>query len=387
MNLFCNRFLRPLILLTFLSCISLGIPCEAKKKHRHKKVPSYHSLQDFKGLDPYVDQPLWMKQQIASDLEGLKPADISSTTYDQFLKSYAEAGHHLLLVRYVIKKQVLSIHSLLSPEEERMDGVSTRLDWMNKAMEQLTKTTLLPDVDFIVSLHDSLDINLPVPIFVFAKNPKISPSNILIPDFEALRGHEVSLYDQANKIYPWSKKNNLCFFRGSLTGPSEALQGNFLEIPRVKAVTFSHRYPNLIDARITCGHCKEQKAKYPDYFGSSVTLVGHWPYKYQLLVDGNSCAYSRAYWQLFSNCVIIKQISDNIQWYYGALKPFEHYIPVNNDLSDLIQKMQWAHEHDEESQQISQRAQTFAKENLTHYRVMQYLHQVLVEYANIQSSQ
>ena len=31
------------------------------------------------------------------------------------------------------------------------------------------------------------------------------------------------------------------------------------------------------------------------------------------------------------------------------LKPFEHYIPVKHDLSDLLDQIEWAKTHDEEA--------------------------------------
>jgi hypothetical protein len=37
------------------------------------------------------------------------------------------------------------------------------------------------------------------------------------------------------------------------------------------------------------------------------------------------------------------------------LRPFEHYIPVLPDLSDLVQKIEWANENPEEAWLIQQR--------------------------------
>ena len=40
-------------------------------------------------------------------------------------------------------------------------------------------------------------------------------------------------------------------------------------------------------------------------------------------------------------------------WEY-ELEPFTHYVPVNADLSDLVEKIEWARENDEEARAIAQ---------------------------------
>ncbi len=107
-------------------------------------------------------------------------------------------------------------------------------------------------------------------------------------------------------------------------------------------------------------------------------------YKYQLLIDGNTCAYTRAIWQLFSNCVIFKQESPAIQWFYRALIPYIHYIPLNPDLSDLIETVHWARKHDDIMEDISNEAQAFANANLRYSHILQYVYLLLKQYAELQ---
>ena len=37
-----------------------------------------------------------------------------------------------------------------------------------------------------------------------------------------------------------------------------------------------------------------------------------------------------------------------VHYFYSKLEPWNHYVPLNRDLSDVVGKMQWAREHDEE---------------------------------------
>jgi hypothetical protein len=176
-------------------------------------------------------------------------------------------------------------------------------------------------------------------------------------------------------------------WRGAMTGGIFTPQ-NFLNYPRSKAITASLQFPLLINARfvglVQCEDCAEIERLYPQYFAESMGIAPQIAYKYQLLIDGNSCAYSRAYWQLFSNCVTFKQESPAVQWYYADLKPYVHYIPLQNDLSDLVEKLQWAKDHDREALQISRQAQEFAKEHLSRESVLQYVYLLLKEYAALQ---
>ena len=45
--------------------------------------------------------------------------------------------------------------------------------------------------------------------------------------------------------------------------------------------------------------------------------------------------------------VILKQDSPYYEHFYKDLKPYEHYIPVKRDLSDLEEKIIWARENDD----------------------------------------
>lgn len=70
-------------------------------------------------------------------------------------------------------------------------------------------------------------------------------------------------------------------------------------------------------------------------------------YKYQINIDGTVAAYRLPY-LLAGNSVVLKQDSTYYEHFYNELQPWKHYIPFKSDLSDLLEKLQWAKEHDEE---------------------------------------
>lgn len=329
-----------------------------------------------------------MLEQIHADLAPLKAAEIKRPALDQFVREYRNKNEGWLLVRVIIRSNHITIQNLNLPTINDIIGLrQMRLEWMRLAFHRLAQTVALPNADLILSLNDCDDTVFPVPIFGFAKNPQVGIKTILIPDFEALVGNEhfLQAVHSGNERYSWSQKRNQSVFRGNLTGGSFNHE-NFLEFPRSKAVSLSLQFPHLIDARFSyCPGWEIFKSRYEDYFASRLSVEEQVAYKYQLLIDGNSCAYSRAYWQMFSNCVILKQSSNNIQWFYRPLLPFVHYIPIKEDMSDLPERIDWALKNDAEAQKISLQAQDFARNNLTYARVMQYLYLLLVEYAALQN--
>ena len=109
----------------------------------------------------------------------------------------------------------------------------------------------------------------------------------------------------------------------------------------------------------------------------------HIQFKYQILVDGNTCTFSRAYWQMLSNCVIFKQKSTHVQWYYKGLLPYVHYVPVKENSSDLTRKINWAKKHDKKMLRISKNATAFVQENLSKDEVNKYLYCLFTEYEKL----
>ena len=71
-------------------------------------------------------------------------------------------------------------------------------------------------------------------------------------------------------------------------------------------------------------------------------------------------------------------------YFYGELIPWKHYIPVKNDLSDLLAKISWAKQNDEKAKEIAQNGRAFVQENLKPNDILNYCHKVLVKYASLQ---
>ncbi len=374
--------------------VLFSFPCHAGHKHKHKGHKKNKSSKVHSEVNPLIDNaeffrrlkdeapPQWMLEQINEDLTSFYESGVSTGGLDRLMLLDTANGSPRLLERVrVLNNQVeMTHHSSTHP------AASPRIGILVGAIKKLAQGLTLPDVDFIITMHDALDNQeLSVPVFAFAKKPNLSPKIILIPDFESLGGREALIREvhKANAEHPWFSKLYRSVWRGSRTGGDFTLS-NFLEFPRSKAVTLSLMSPRLIDARFETPDQKDPQLRaYPDYFGNRLSIKDQIKYKYQLLIDGNSCAYSGGFWRLFSNCVILKQSSESIQWYYRAIHPNVHFLPVNSDMSNLAEVIQWAMAHDEETKKVSEQAQAFANENLTDFRILQYLYHLLLGYAKL----
>jgi len=45
---------------------------------------------------------------------------------------------------------------------------------------------------------------------------------------------------------------------------------------------------------------------------------------------------------------VLKQDSQYYEFFYKQLKPYEHYIPLKANLNDVLDRIQWAKDHDAE---------------------------------------
>ena len=273
----------------------------------------------------------------------------------------------------------------------RINRYTTENKLSNIFFQVLADKYPLPSIDFILSLDDCYDDEekKPIPIFVMARN-RASLGRILIPDFEVCKLEEMEKLRQTckriAKKFPWSKKNSRIFWRGSSTGASITLQ-NYTELPRFKLTSYSNRYPWL-DARFTqfvqgSPEVYEAMALGGNGLSRHVSIKNHFAYKYLLDIDGNSCTFSRCRWILLSNSTLLKPASQNIQWYYKTLKPYIHYVPLREDLSDLQEVYQWLTTHDDEARRISLEGQRLAKSLFSKTNIEKYVVTLFNEYADI----
>lgn len=227
--------------------------------------------------------------------------------------------------------------------------------------------------------------------FLPTPQKKTAKKIVLFPDFSTLKPksakdkpycwkHIVKQVFKANDKYPWSKKESIMFWRG---GPTDQGRWNRNPLnakkpsPRNRIVKLSKKALGKIDAEFTL------PGKSKDPFQSSI--MEQIKYKYQIALDGNICTFPGYQWRLLSNCTVFKQQSNDMTWFYRALKPYKHYIPVKHDLSDLKQKIKWADDYPNKAKKIAKNGMHFAKRNLMPVDICLYIYLLIQKYASLQN--
>jgi len=99
-------------------------------------------------------------------------------------------------------------------------------------------------------------------------------------------------------------------------------------------------------------------------------------YKYILNIDGSVTAF-RLSAELAFGSVILKVDSDYKIWYLDLLKPYIHYIPINRDLSDLKEKIEWCKQNQDKCRSISINSRKFYLEYINKEKIMDYIENTL----------
>ncbi|KAF7649885.1 hypothetical protein LDENG_00134430, partial [Lucifuga dentata] len=251
----------------------------------------------------------------------------------------------------------------------------------------LTRKVRLPDVEFYINVGDwPMEMrkpdSSPGPVPILSWCGSIDTRDIVLPTYEVthsmletMRGVTIDLLSvQGHTGPPWANKTEQGFFRGRDSREE-----------RLHLVSLSKKNPELLDAGITAWFFFRDREK---SVGKS-SLVGFFDffkYKYQVNVDGTVAAYRFPYLML-GNSLVLKQDSPYYEYFYSLLKAGTHYIPVRRNLSDLIQKIKWAKENDDEAQKIAKAGQAMARELLQPSRLYCYYYKVLQMYSERQLGQ
>lgn len=96
--------------------------------------------------------------------------------------------------------------------------------------------------------------------------------------------------------------------------------------------------------------------------------------KYGVLLDIGGAGWSgRLKFLLFSNRPVLVVDRVYVDYFYEDLKPFEHYVPVKSDLSDLLESHDWIRDNPEKARRIAENAREFAVKNFDRDAVLQRL--------------
>jgi hypothetical protein len=87
---------------------------------------------------------------------------------------------------------------------------------------------------------------------------------------------------------------------------------------------------------------------------------------HSMLIDVEGYGFSsRVKYLLWSRRPLLLVDREHKEYYYKWLVPWEHYIPVRRDMSDLVEKTRWCLDNYDRAKRISENAYEFSKKHLT----------------------
>lgn len=303
----------------------------------------------------------------------------------------------------------------------------TNVSNIKNFFEELCLYRKVPDIDFFVNKRDFplLSKNKTEPYYdIWGKNkplvsheydtylPILSMSkteefaDILLPtheDWARVQQNHNGIYftdsrveqkEEEDKNISFLNKKPTAVFRGSSTGDGLTIETN----TRLKAAFLSLQNKvdpiddvPYLDCGITKWNVRVKKLdetsniqviepeSFPfglvDYMSLSEQEMR---YKYILHIDGHVSAF-RLSMLLSLNCVILIVESKWKVWYSDLLIPYEHYIPIKSDLSDVYEQIQWCKEHDEMCELIAYNAMEFASKYLGKEGMFDYTQKMLID--------
>lgn len=179
----------------------------------------------------------------------------------------------------------------------------------------------------------------------------------------------------------WNKKTDTrAVFRGGPTGCGYTEKTNArIRIANIKSP--------LLDAGITVNPGSKtidsRSLRFDPKYGLGIMNTGIAPasfitmddqskYKYIVHIDGNVSAY-RLLLSLSTGSLILRVESEYTSWLDAYLRPWLHFIPVNADLSNLLEIIEWCRDNDTQCSTIARTAMNFANTMRTRENILSAL--------------
>jgi hypothetical protein len=295
----------------------------------------------------------------------------------------------------------------------------TNVPVMKNMLEELCEKRDIPDIEFFINRRDfpiikkdktepyhniwnseeqplvSHNYEKYMPIFSMSNTDKYG--DLLIPthdDWIRIQNKEDKWFPPSCRYYDdkyvkWDdKKYNKAVFRGSSTGCGVTIETN----TRLKLANMMNdeKMREYLDVGITKWNIRPRKLIGEDYLKIIETdklpikLTNYLStqeqsyYKYIINIDGNVSAF-RLSLELSLGSVILLVKSEWKIWYSNLLKEYEHYVPIKEDLSDLIKQIEWCRNNDKECEKIANNARNFYEKYLMKDGCLDYLQKLLIE--------
>jgi len=197
-----------------------------------------------------------------------------------------------------------------------------------------------------------------------------SEKQVLLPDTHFFRDRGYANTDAfaANNPIDWNARSDDIIWRGGANGLGHwTVDEATVTLPGVmQRLHMAHKCTSLdIDFRFVTkpGRHDYHPLKRAGFIGDYVPSHDWGAKKYAIDIDGYTNAWSNFMQRLKLGCCVLKVDSPfkYRQWYYDRIQPWEHFVPIKSDLSDLQQQVDWVRTNPEKAREIASNGQSFAR--------------------------
>ena len=189
------------------------------------------------------------------------------------------------------------------------------------------------------------------------------PRAFLMPlDDETFESGAIVTVLKRASLPAWEDRKPIAYWRGCLSG-------GYAPTRRTQTIWELYDFPHA-DVKLTRVHrplanpLHQGRLIFEEdtrFYDDTRDIAEHVKHKYILIIDGN-CIASAHQWVFASGSVpIMITHPGNDWWFRKYLKPMVHYVPINYDLSDLKEKIEWLVLNDDKAKEIADNAMEFAR--------------------------
>jgi hypothetical protein len=146
--------------------------------------------------------------------------------------------------------------------------------------------------------------------------------------------------------------------------------------PLLKTIGDAH--PDLFDIR----HIQPDEKNFSTTSSSFVPIEQLTQYKYLIDIGGQGFS-GRTKYLLFTKRPLLYVTRRYREWFSDEMVPWKHYVPVEDNLRDLVDKTKWLFEFPEEAQTIAMNAFEFAMNHFTEDKLLERVYEVYKFYKRI----
>ena len=134
-----------------------------------------------------------------------------------------------------------------------------------------------------------------------------------------------------------------------------------------------------LPVRLKIGNATWTGMDHPEYLKAEEQMR----FRYGINVEGHGGWADRGYKMLLQPQLALVQDMPALPWYFQFLRPYEHYVPIDANLRNLTDVVEWARAHDEQAQRIVEAANAAARELVHPRAIFRYVEELLLGYSRL----